>query len=185
MTDSSQRVRLEHAGSVAIVTLNRPEALNALDSATLEAFREVVGEIAAAPAVRAVVVTGEGRAFAAGADISEMKLMTPAQASDFSRLGHEAFAALESLAAPTIAAVNGYALGGGCELACSCDWIYASSRARFGLEADHADIPAARIALFENQSERAGPVASLAEVQTLCAQWDTPQAESSDSTGNG
>lgn len=132
MTDSSQRVRLEHDGSVAIVTLNRPEALNALDSATLEAFREVVGEIASAPALRAVVVTGEGRAFAAGADISEMKPMTPAQASDFSRLGHEAFGALESLAAPTIAAVNGYALGGGCELACSCDWIYASSRAQFG-----------------------------------------------------
>ncbi len=125
-------VRLERRGAVAILTLDRPDALNALDRATLEALRARAAQLAEDAALRAVVVTGEGRAFAAGADIAEMRGLTPTQAESFSRLGHEAFAALESLAVPTIAAVNGYALGGGCELACACDWIYASEKARFG-----------------------------------------------------
>jgi enoyl-CoA hydratase len=82
--------------------------------------------------VRAVVVTGAGRAFAAGADIAAMQKMGPREAEAFSRLGHAALASLEALDVPSIAAVNGVALGGGCELALACDWIYASSKARFG-----------------------------------------------------
>ncbi|HEY8492498.1 MAG TPA: enoyl-CoA hydratase-related protein [Myxococcota bacterium] len=130
MTD--ERVRSERRGAVALLTLDRPKALNALDRATLERLRARIAELAADRTVRAVVLTGAGRAFAAGADIAEMRGLGPVEAEAFSRLGHAALADLEALPVPTIAAVNGYALGGGCELALACDWIYASTKARFG-----------------------------------------------------
>ncbi len=122
----------ERRGAVALLTLSRPEALNALNRELLEALSERTAEIADDPAVRAVVVTGQGRAFAAGADIAEMRSLSAVEGRAFSGLGHRAFASLEALVVPTIAAVNGFALGGGCELACACDWIYASAKARFG-----------------------------------------------------
>jgi enoyl-CoA hydratase len=125
-------VRSERRGAVALLTLDRPDALNALSRALLHELETRVAELAPDPGVRAVVLTGAGRAFAAGADIEEMRGMTPPEAESFSRLGHRVFGALEALPVPTIAAVNGYALGGGCELACACDWIYASAKARFG-----------------------------------------------------
>jgi enoyl-CoA hydratase len=125
-------VLFERRGAVALVTLNRPEVLNALDRALLEGLRDGVRALAGETDLRAVIVTGAGRAFAAGADIAEMRRLTPLEGERFSRLGHEALAALEELPVPTLAAVNGFALGGGCELACACDWIYAARRARFG-----------------------------------------------------
>jgi enoyl-CoA hydratase len=128
----SELVRSECRGAVAVLTLNRPEVLNALNRATLEALLERVEEVAADEGLRSVVVTGAGRAFAAGADIAEMRTLNPAGAEAFSALGHRTLSALETLPIPTIAAVDGFALGGGCELACACDWIYASRRARFG-----------------------------------------------------
>jgi len=131
-SDVSDLVRSERRGATLLLTLNRPKALNALDRATLLALRSAVDAVADDDTVLALVLTGEGRAFAAGADIAEMRKLSPLEAKAFSRLGHETFSALEGLRIPTIAAVNGFALGGGCELALACDWIYASENARFG-----------------------------------------------------
>ena len=125
-------VHAERRGAVSLLTLDRPDALNALSPALFEAFGEALSTIEADDSVRALVVTGAGRAFVAGADISEMTTMTPLEAERFSGVAHAIFERLESLPIPTIAAVNGFALGGGCELALSCDWIYASSKAKLG-----------------------------------------------------
>ena len=125
-------LRREQRGAVALLTLDRPKSLNALDRALLEALGEEIARVAADESVRALVLTGAGRAFAAGADIAQMRGLSPVEGEAFSRLGHDVTGALEDLAVPTIAAVNGFALGGGCEVALACDWIYASTKARFG-----------------------------------------------------
>ncbi len=125
-------VRFETRGPVALLTLNRPKALNPLDTATLDSLEAAFRRIAADPDVGALVLTGEGRAFAAGADIAEMRSQQPIEAQKFSQLGHRVFGMLEELTVSTLAAVNGHALGGGCELALACDWIYASNKAQFG-----------------------------------------------------
>ena len=103
----------EKAGNIGILTINRPEALNALNSALLDCLYEKVTEIAHDTELRCLIVTGAGKAFVAGADISEMKDLSRPEAFAFGMHGHKAFCALENLAVPVIAAVNGYALGGG------------------------------------------------------------------------
>jgi enoyl-CoA hydratase len=128
----SELVLSQRDAGVAILSLNRPDVLNALNRALLEALGAELQELAGEEALRALVLTGAGRAFAAGADIAEMRKLDVRGAEAFSRLGHRTVALLEALPIPTIAAVNGFALGGGCELACACDWVYASRRARFG-----------------------------------------------------
>ncbi|MED5373413.1 MAG: enoyl-CoA hydratase-related protein [Myxococcota bacterium] len=117
---------------VAVVTLNRPKALNAINSTMVQELGEVLDEVTQREAL-AVVLTGAGpKAFAAGADISEMRRMSPAEAARFAEQGQRVFSRLESFDRPIIAAVNGYALGGGCELAMSCDIILAAKNAVFG-----------------------------------------------------
>jgi enoyl-CoA hydratase len=118
---------------VATLTVNRPAALNALNSVVLEDLAHVLGEVRGDPAVRVLIVTGAGdRAFVAGADIAAMSEMSPGQGFDFSRMGHRVMQSFEDLPIPVIAAVNGFALGGGLELAMACDLIIASEKARFG-----------------------------------------------------
>jgi enoyl-CoA hydratase len=120
-------------GGVCVVTIDRQDALNALNVATLTELRDRLREVAADQSVRAVVLTGAGeKAFVAGADIKYMSGLSPEDAKGWGALGHEAGFLLETMPKPTIAAINGFALGGGCELALACDIRYASSRAKLG-----------------------------------------------------
>ncbi len=128
----SDPVTSERRGDVALLTLSRADVLNALDAETLESLEAAIGAVHRDESVRALVVTGAGRAFCAGADIEGMRDFTTVDAARFSGLGHRVFASLEDLPVPTIAAVNGFALGGGCELALACDFVYASQKAKFG-----------------------------------------------------
>jgi enoyl-CoA hydratase len=120
-------------GPIATVTVNRPDKLNSLNPTVLRELTAAFIALDGSYAIRAAILTGAGdKAFVAGADIAEMTAMNAAQAKAFSDSGHRLGVLLESSPFPVIAAVNGYALGGGCELALACDFIYASDKARFG-----------------------------------------------------
>ncbi|MGH7899504.1 MAG: enoyl-CoA hydratase-related protein, partial [Candidatus Binatia bacterium] len=130
---SAQNLRLETEGAVGILTVDRPKALNALDPDTLREMLRTLRDLRRDGALHALVLTGAGeKAFVAGADIARMVDMSPLEAKEFARLGQRVTSAIEDLPVPVIAAVNGFALGGGLELALACDWIIASEKARFG-----------------------------------------------------
>jgi enoyl-CoA hydratase len=126
-------VKLELDGPIAVITIDRPKALNALNRQVLTEFSDAIGQVAANKTTRALIVTGGGeKAFVAGADIAEMAGLSQAESAAFAELGHRVLDSLEHLPIPVIAAVNGFALGGGTELALACDFIYASEKAKFG-----------------------------------------------------
>lgn len=128
-----QNLLVEQQEGIAIITMNRPAVLNALSEATVRELNQVMEEIEQDDNVLAVVITGAGeKSFVAGADISEIRHATPLQARAWAKYVHAVFNRIENLPKPVIAAVNGYALGGGCELAMSCDIRIASEKARFG-----------------------------------------------------
>jgi enoyl-CoA hydratase len=129
-----ENIRYEKQGAVGVLTICRPKVLNALNKATLEELDSVLEEIENTPELSCVLLTGDGeKAFVAGADIAEMMELDEAGAYEFSAYGSGVFRRLESLDIPVIALVNGYALGGGCELVLSCDIVLASSNAVFAL----------------------------------------------------
>ena len=127
-------IKTETADHTALVTITREKALNALNREVLEELRTTFQDLSGDAQVRSVILTGAGdKAFVAGADIAAMSKMSPEQAAGFAALGHSAMDAVQNCKKPVIAAVNGFALGGGLELALSCDFIYASEKAKFAL----------------------------------------------------
>lgn len=136
-------INVERDGAVAIVTMSRPEALNAFNTAQLEMLLSVAVDLSNDTDIRAVILTGEGtRAFAAGADISEMSTKSPSEAMKFGELGHAIGKAIGNAPQPWIAAINGFALGGGCEMALACDIRIASENAQLGQPEVTLGIPA-------------------------------------------
>ncbi len=127
------KVILEVKDGIGYLTINRPDKLNALNNEVLSELNTIIDDINKNSEIRVVIVTGSGeKAFVAGADIAFMKDLTPKEAVDFARLGQEIFFKMEQSEKPFIACVNGYALGGGFELALACDFIYATENAKLG-----------------------------------------------------
>lgn len=127
-----ETIILNKENNTAIITINRPEALNALNGQVLEEFDKALDEVAGDPDVKVLIITGAGRSFVAGADIAVQSLFDVKAGRAWGRRGSAIFRKLEQMEIPTIAAVNGFALGGGCELALACDMIIASTKAKFG-----------------------------------------------------
>ena len=121
-----QTIRYEKNGNIGIATINRPEALNALNSTVISELEQLISEVEKDAELGAFIITGEGRSFVAGADIGEQSTMDVAAGRKWGQRGSALFRRIEKLEIPTIAAVNGFALGGGCELAMSCDIILAA-----------------------------------------------------------
>lgn len=120
-------------GEIEILTISRPESLNALNSLFFTELNSHLDSFNEKNKIKVLIITGDGKAFIAGADIAEMQNMTKEEAFQFSKIGQDTFSRLENLNIPVIAAVNGYALGGGCELALACDFRLSNNYGKFGL----------------------------------------------------
>jgi enoyl-CoA hydratase len=125
-------VQPERRGSLLVVTINRPESMNALNTSFFDEMDHLIANEATDPELTAIVITGTGKAFVAGADIAEMVNKSSEEAEAFSLRGQNTFRGFSTIAVPVIAAINGFALGGGLELALACDFRIASSTAKFG-----------------------------------------------------
>ena len=128
-----QTIKTEICGGICILTMNNPKSLNALSDLTFSEIEHAMDEIEKNDEVRVVIATGEGKAFIAGADISHMANQTPDEAKDFSELNAHVYRKMEKSHKVYIAAINGFALGGGCEFALACDMRIASDKAKLGL----------------------------------------------------
>ncbi len=133
MSKSYKTIKLKKNQTTTWITLNRPHKLNAINATMLEELSEALDTIEKDANARCVIITGEGeRAFSTGADITELQKLTPETASEYSRKGQQVFSKVEALSKPVVAAINGYALGGGLELALACDFRLASDHAELG-----------------------------------------------------
>ena len=127
-----KNIIVDKEDGVGIVKMNRPTAMNALNSEILQELSKAISDLSESDQVSVIVITGEGKAFVAGADIAEMKDMSADEANEFSKIGQGVFEKIAKTDKPVIAAVNGFALGGGCELALACDIRIASDKAKLG-----------------------------------------------------
>ncbi|MBM7622640.1 enoyl-CoA hydratase-related protein [Sporohalobacter salinus] len=129
---SFEKIEIEDKGNWALVKINRPKVMNSLNNEVLTELKMAIKELNQNDEIKVIAITGKGKAFVAGADISAMKEMDNFEAKEFAKLGHETFRTIEESSKPIIAGINGFALGGGCELALACDIRIASNKAQFG-----------------------------------------------------
>jgi enoyl-CoA hydratase len=170
--EAFETVKVAVDGALATVTVSREAALNALSSQVIAELTAVTGELEVSTDVRVVILTGAGdKAFVAGADIAEMQGLAPRQAHAFAQMGGALAASIESSEKPWIAAVNGFALGGGCELALACDFIHASDRAKLG----QPEVKLGVIPGFGGTQRLARRV-GVAKAKELCMTGDTIDA---------
>jgi len=127
-----KNILVEKKGEIGIIKINRPKVLNALNKETIQEISKAIDELNLDKKIKVAILTGEGKAFIAGADINQMKDMTSLEAMEFSELGHSMLLKIENSRLPFIAAINGYALGGGCEMIMACDICIASVSAKIG-----------------------------------------------------
>jgi len=170
--EAFETIKVELQGHLAIVTISREAALNALSSQVLSDLTAATAELELSADVRVVIVTGAGdKSFVAGADIGEMSELTPLQAQAFAQMGGALTQAIETSEKPWIAAVNGFALGGGCELALACDFVYASDKAKFGQ-------PEVKLGIIPGfgGTQRLARRVGVAKAKELCMTGDTIDA---------